>query len=58
MANVHENVIIVNQNVVCKTFFLILRKVQIFWEGHKSLAQLPPFIWHYLDNLVAGSIKS
>ena len=23
-------------------------KVQIFWEGHKSLAHLPLFFWHYL----------
>ena len=23
-------------------------KVQIFWEGHKNLAHLPLFIWHYL----------
>ena len=44
MANVTENVIIVKQNVVCKNFFLILREVQIFWEGHNSLTQLPPFI--------------
>ena len=23
-------------------------KVQIFWEGHKNLAHLPLFFWHYL----------
>ena len=23
-------------------------KVQIYWEGHKSLADLPLFCWHYL----------
>ena len=29
-------------------------KVQIFWEGHKKLAHLPLFIWHYL---VASNCK-
>ena len=29
-------------------------KVQIFWEGHKNLAHLPLFIWHYL---VASNYK-
>ena len=27
---------------------LRLLKVQIFWEGHKNLAHLPLFIWHYI----------
>ena len=31
-----------------------LNKVQIFWEGHKNLAHLPLFIWHYL---VASNYK-
>ena len=25
----------------------IIHKVQIFWEGHKNLAHLPIFIWHF-----------
>ena len=34
------------QNTFCK--------VQIFWEGHKKLAHLPPLIWHCL---VASNYK-
>ena len=35
--------------VLCKQI-----KVQIFWEGHKNLAHLPLFIWHYF---VASNYK-
>ena len=32
--------------IFCKS--LEFDKVQIFWDGHKNLAHLPLFFWHYL----------
>ena len=34
-------------NFALAQVFMII-KVQIFWEGHKNLAHLPLFSWHYL----------
>ena len=28
--------------------YFIIRRVKIFWEGHKNLSHLPLFIWYYL----------
>ena len=33
------------------SFLYIAIKVQIFLEGHKTLAHLPLFIWHYLKSV-------
>ena len=38
----------ISWEVLERLIYPLVLKVQMFWEGHKNLAHLPLFFWHYI----------